>query len=153
MPRPRARAAAALFNTPAKRAVLRRVQEHVESCILYVPTAVSKAERRRQRIHRLFVRGWTTARVAKHLGMNARYVGRLYAAWASAREAEGRTVVPGKPLRSPEERAREHEAAVKRKDVRAALAQERKADAAIRAIGEGWERPPSVRILSLGRQF
>lgn len=56
---PYSRAVAAHFATPKARALLRRIQQHVEACVLYVPTAVSKVELRRRRIHRLFTLGWT----------------------------------------------------------------------------------------------
>jgi len=85
---------------------LRRIQQHIEACVLYVPAAVSKVELRRRRIHRLFTQGWTPARVATHLKMNARYVDRLFQAWQTLKESEGITVVPGQPLYNAEDRRR-----------------------------------------------
>lgn len=104
---PYSRAVAAHFDTPKARALLRRIQQHVEACVLYVPVAVSKVELRRRRIHRLFTLGWTPARVATHLKMNARYVDRVFQAWQTLKESEGITVVPGQPLHSAEDRQRD----------------------------------------------
>jgi len=103
---PYTRAVAAHFDTPKARALLRRIQQHIEACVLYVPAAVSKVELRRRRIHRLFTQGWTPARVATHLKMNARYVDRLFQAWQTLKESEGITVVPGQPLYNAEDRRR-----------------------------------------------
>lgn len=105
-PPPASRAVAARFATPQGRALLRRIQQHVEACVLYVPVAVSKVDQRRRRIAGLFSRGWTAARVAAHLQMNARHVERLYQAWKDEKERDGLTVVPGRPLLTVEDRQR-----------------------------------------------
>jgi len=104
---PNSRAVAAHFDTPKTRAILLRIQHHVEACVLYVPTAVSKVELRRRRIYRLFTLGWTPSRVATHLMMNARYVDRLFQSWQTLKESEGIIVVPGHPLHSAEDRRRD----------------------------------------------
>jgi hypothetical protein len=129
LPPPASRTVAARFATPQGRALLRRIQQHVEACVLYVPVAVSKVDQRRRRIAGLFTRGWTSARVAAHLQMNARHVERLYQAWKAEKERDGRTVVPGRPLLTVEDRRR---AAVERDQRRRArlAAQQRRAEQA-----------------------
>jgi len=104
---PYSHAVAAHFATPTARALLRRIQQHIEACVLYVPAAVSKVELRRRRIHRLFTLGWTPARVATHLKMNARYVDRLFQAWQALKERDSITVMPGQPVSSAEDRRRD----------------------------------------------
>jgi predicted transcriptional regulator len=143
---PRTRAAKRRFDTPERRALLREVQQYVQARVLYVPTAMSQVARRRRRMHRLFAQGWTADRVAAHLKMTPRYIGQLYEAWRRDREAEGRRVVPGQPLISLEERMREHEAAVRRKDLRAAAKRQRREDAEFhRVFGADAIRAPRVK--------
>jgi hypothetical protein len=105
-PPPASRTLAARFATPQGRALLRRIQQHVEACVLYVPVAISKVEQRRRRLSGLFTRGWTPARVAEHLHMNTRHVARVYQAWKTEQEQQGRTVIPGQPLYTAEDRRR-----------------------------------------------
>ena len=103
-PPPPSRAQAVCFAGPKGRALLSRIRQHVEACVLYVPVIITAATKRRRRIHRLFTLGWTPARVATHLHMNAQYVGRLFRTWRALHEAEGRTVVVGQPLYSAADR-------------------------------------------------
>jgi AraC-like DNA-binding protein len=133
-PPPTSRAVAARFATPQGRALLRRIQQHVEACVLYVPVAVSKADQRRRRIAGLFIRGWTPARVAAHLQLSARHVARLYQAWKAEQEQQGRTVVPGQPLYSAEDRRREAAAREQRRRERRAAQQQREDAARQRAL-------------------
>lgn len=128
-PPPTSRAVAAAFATLQGNALLRRIQQHVEACVLYVPVAVSKADQRRRRIAGLFIRGWTSARVAAHLSLSARHVARLYQAWKAEQEQQGRTVIPGQPLYSAEDRRREAAAREQRRRARLA-AQHRRAEQA-----------------------
>lgn len=135
---PTSRAMAAAFATPQGRALLRRIQQHVEACVLYVPVAISKTDQRRRRIAGLFIRGWTPARVAAHLQMSARQVARLYQAWKAEQEQQGRTVVPGQPLYSAEDRRRAAAEREHRRQARLADQQRRAEQARQRAIfGDG----------------
>jgi AraC-like DNA-binding protein len=102
--------------------------------VLYVPVAVSKADQRRRRITGLFTRGWTAARVAVHLQLSARHVARLYQAWKTEQEQQGRTVVPGQPLYSAEDRRREAAAREQRRRERRAAQQQREDAARQRAL-------------------
>lgn len=131
-PPPASRAVAARFGTPTGKVLLRRIQQHVEACVLYVPTAVSKVALRRRRIHRLFTLGWTPARVATHLQMNTRHVHRLFHAWQAEKASEGITVIPGQPLYRAEDRRREamerdqrHRARIAEQERRAEQARQR----------------------------
>jgi len=147
---PASRAVAAQFATPQGRALLRRIQRHVEACVLYVPVAVRKVDQRHRRIQRLFSLGWTPARVAVHLHMNARHIARIFQSWKAEQEQHGRTVIPGQPLYSAEDRRRaaaEHE---QRRRARLAAQQRRAEHAREREIfgDEGVERV-SIRPVPL----
>jgi len=141
---PTSRAVAATFATPQGRAVLKRIQQHVEACVLYVPVAVSKTDQRRRRIAGLFIRGWTLVRVAAHLQMSARQVARLYQAWKAEQEQQGRTVIPGQPLYSVEDRRRAAAEREQRRRARLADQQRRAEQVRLRAIfgDEGVEYLP-----------
>ncbi len=118
-----------------------RIAQQLE---LYVPVAVSKTDQRRRRIAGLFIRGWTLVRVAAHLQMSARQVARLYQAWKAEQEQQGRTVIPGQPLYSVEDRRRAAAEREQRRRARLADQQRRAEQARQRAIfgDEGVEYLP-----------
>jgi AraC-like DNA-binding protein len=151
-PPPYTHAAAAHFTTPKTQELLRRIQQHVQAGVLYVPVAVSKVEKRQQRIQHLLTLGWIPARVATHLKMNARYVNRLFQAWKSLKESEGITVVLGQPLYSVKDKQRNAVERDRKQRERIAKQQRQIEQARQRAIcSDEMVTIPKVRILPLDK--
>jgi hypothetical protein len=133
-PPPPPRARAACFAGPRGLALLRRLQQHVQGGVLYVPVPVSAATKRYRRLARLFSQGWTPARVARQVTMHVQSVRRVFRAWRFEQEICGRTVVVGQPLMTAEEKQRRAAEQEQRRRERRAAQQQREEQARLREI-------------------
>jgi len=149
-PPPSTRARAACFRGPRGRALLRRLQQHVQGCTLYVPVPMTAATKRARRLARLFAQGWTPARVARQVTMHVQSVRRVFRAWRFEQDICGRTVVVGQPLFTAEERQRQAAEQEQRRRERRAARQRREEQARLREIyGDAEVIVVSVRPLFL----